>query len=48
MTTLRVIGNIDEMMKRDIGAWLEQANFKPATQFGVPVAGVFKMSIKLR
>jgi hypothetical protein len=43
-----VIGNIEERTKRDIGAWLEQANFKPATQLGVPVAGVFKMSIKLR
>ena len=48
MTSLRVIGNIEERTKRDIGAWLEQANFKPATQLGVPVAGVFKMSIKLR
>jgi hypothetical protein len=48
MTSLRVIGNIEERTKRDIGLWLEQANFKPATQLGVPVPGVFKMSIKLR
>lgn len=48
MTSLHVMGNIDDLMKRDIADWLQQANFKPATQFGVPVAGVFKMSIKLR
>jgi hypothetical protein len=48
ITSLRVIGNIEERTKRDIGLWLEQANFKPATQLGVPVPGVFKMSIKLR
>jgi hypothetical protein len=48
VTSIRVIGNIEEATRRDIATWLEQASFAPAKQEGVPVRGLFKMSMKLR
>lgn len=44
--SIRVIGNMNELTKRDLREWLAQTTFVPAKRDGVPVPGVFKMTFR--
>jgi hypothetical protein len=43
---MRVVGNMDDLMKRDLQEWLGQARFVPAKRDGVPVPGIYSMKFR--
>lgn len=45
---MRVIGDLPQITRDDIAAWLSASTFEPARQGGVPVRGVFKMQMRAR
>ena len=43
---IRVMPQMDELLRRSIEEWIQGVEFTPARRDGVPVAGVFKMKFK--
>ena len=45
---IRVTGTIPSHTLEDLIRWLQEAEFEPARQVGVPVDGVYKMELQAR
>ncbi len=45
---MRVMGSMGTATREEIANWLSRATFAPAREDGVPVRGVYKMTLKSR
>ena len=48
MKTLKIVGLVAPTSRMAIERWLEDATYRPASQNGQPVPGVFKLSLSAR
>jgi hypothetical protein len=48
MSTLRFVGNVSSNAGAALRSWIAASRFKPATQGGLPVPGLYKTEIRTR